>query len=70
MNFLESSQLVVVGSFSVSCWCTALNSRESMTLRSLPGAHGSPVVIAVSALVSQVTEPLPLVQLLSGQPSL
>ena len=41
MRFLEASQLVVVGSASVSFWCTASYRSESITKWSAPAAHGA-----------------------------
>src|SRR4051794_2506687 len=66
----EFSQLVVVGSASVSPPWTTLNSRESIVLSSCPLAHGVLLPARLSlALASQLTEPRAPSHVVSGQPS-
>ena len=67
---LEPSQLVVVGSFSVSPPRTMSYSIVSPTRRSSPSAHGSPSASLDVARGSQLTAPSTYVQCVSGHMSL
>src|SRR5665213_1076585 len=70
-NPLEFSQLVVVGSGSLSLSCTMLYKSESIWKRSLPELHGAVSLARLSfAEALQLGDPTAPSHELNGQPSL